>query len=168
MSRLAHVAVTLAIAVAIGATGCAMNADLGVLQRRVADGTGGSLTGHLGVGMVPRNIVAVQIDSRLDVAASGSRFGVGASVLGGLPIGPVRALGRAGLWAAAVSSSPERTAVPTFELAVFVPLYEEPEDPKHRFGPLARGVVVGVREDLDVAAYTTIFVGVALFIVPGY
>jgi hypothetical protein len=30
------------------------------------------------------------------------------------------------------------------------------------------GVIFGVREDLDVTAYTTIFLGVALFMVPGY
>jgi hypothetical protein len=121
----------------------------------------------MGGGLVPDEILALSIDARVDGAAGGSRLAGGASLLGGLPIGSGRILARAGIWRAAFSSTSERDAVPTFELAGFIPTREIPEDSRHRSGPAAEGVVFGVREDLDVVNYFTVFVGVALFMVPG-
>ncbi|MGE5184998.1 MAG: hypothetical protein ACM31C_23175 [Acidobacteriota bacterium] len=147
-------------------TGCAMGTDAGVLQRGVAEGAGGSLAAHLGAGLVPDEILALQLDVRVDVAASGSRFAPGASLLGGLPVLGGRVLARAGIWNGVLSSRAERAVTPSFELAGYIPLREDPGS-KRFTGPASNGIVFGVREDLDYAAYTTIFVGVALFIVPG-
>jgi hypothetical protein len=160
----------LVMALALGAAaGCALTSDLGVLQRAPAEGMGGSLVGHWGIGAVDRNVVAGGVDVRGDVAAGGSRFAVGASMLGGLAIGSEKVLARAGVWHAPVSTTSERTLVPTFELAGYVPIHDHPTDPKHpEWGTSSAGVVFGVREDLDSVAYTTIFVGLALFILPGY
>ena len=148
-------------------TGCAAGADLGVLQQGLGQGGGGSLTAHLGMGVVPERILVVELDARADVAASGDRIAVGASVLGGLPLGPVTALARAGVWHAVASNTDERGAVPTFELAGFVPLRKHGTRGDMR-GQGAAGIVFGVREDLDAVAYTTVFVGVRMFLVPGY
>jgi hypothetical protein len=154
---------------AIALVGCATSAELGLLQHAPGDGTGGSLTGHWGTGLVGDHIVAVAVDVRGDIAASGDRFAVGASVLGGLPIGRYQVLARGGLWRAAFSNTAERAVVPTLELAGYVPWNDSPTVPKHpEFGWSSAGVVFGVREDLDAAAYTTIFVGIALFTFPGY
>lgn len=155
--------------IAFALVGCATSADLGLLQHAPGSGTGGSLTGHWDTGLVGDDVVAVGVDVRGDIAASGDRFAVGANVLGGLPIGRYKVLARAGLWRAAFSNTAERAVVPTFELAGYVPWSGPPTDPKHpERGWSSAGVVFGVREDLDAAAYTTIFVGVALFTFPGY
>jgi hypothetical protein len=161
-----HGVVRVLVLLALGA--CAASADLGVLQRGLGDGAGGSLNGHLGIGAVQRDIVVVDMSTRIDVTQDGSRLAFGGSVLGGLPIGAFRLLGRAGVWHAPWSSASERTAVPTFELAAYVPLHETPSESDIKYGWNANGVVIGVREDLDVAAYTTIFVAYQLFLIPGY
>ena len=89
-------------------------------------------------------------------------------MLGGLPIGRYRALARAGIWHASLSNTAENSVVPTVELGAFIPLRGEPVDDGNKFGWSASGLVVGVREDFDVAAYTTIFVALQLWLVPGY
>ena len=153
----------------VALVGCATSSELGLLQHAPGDGVGGSLTGHWDLGMMPDRIIAAGLDVRGDVATSGDRFAFGASVLGGLPIGRYRLLARGGVWHAAFSNTSERTIVPTFELAGYVPWNDHPTDPRHpELGRSSAGLVVGVREDLDAAAYTTIFVGIALFMVPGY
>ena len=148
-------------------TGCAAGADLGVLQQGLGQGGGASVTSHLGFGAVPDRIVVVELDARADVATSGNRVALGASVLGGLPLGPLHVLARAGVWRAVTSNTEERGAVPTFELMGFVPLRKHGA-PGDLRGQSAAGIVFGVREDLDVDAYTTVFVGVRMFMVPGY
>ncbi len=150
--------------------GCATSMDLGLLQHAPGDGTGGSLTGHMGFGGGVDKLVAVQLDLRGDVAESGSRFAVGGSVLGGLPIvDRYRVLARAGVWHSAYTSTTDRSLVPTFEVAGFIPLNDHPTTPKHpEYGRSEAGLVIGVREDLDTAAYTTVFVGLAVFLLPGY
>jgi hypothetical protein len=151
------------------AAGCATSTELGYVQRTAGGGGGGSLTGHVGFGEVASKVLTVNLDVRGDVAGGGSRVALGGSVLGGLPVGPIRLLGRAGIWRAVTSNTTERAVVPTFEVAGFIPLNDHPVDPKHpEYGSSSAGVVVGVREDLDDAAYTTAFVGVQLFMVPGY
>lgn len=158
----------LALVIACGACACATSTELGLLQHAPGDGTGGSLTGHFGLGAVQREVLAVSLDLRGDVATSGNRFAAGASVLGGVPIGPGELLARVGIWRAVTSSVVERAAVPTFELAGFVPLVHR-DEPKHSmYGYSSAGLVFGVREDLDEVAYTTLFVGLALFFMPGY
>lgn len=147
-------------------SGCAMGADAGLLQRGVAEGPGGSFVAHLGVGAVPDKILALQLDTRVDLATSGSRLAPGASLLGGLPVLGGRVLARAGFWSGVISSRDERSLTPSFELAGYVPLREDPGSPRFT-GPTSQGIVFGVREDLDYAAYTTVFVGIALFMIPG-
>ncbi len=149
------------VALLCALAGCALDADLGLLQRGLADGAGGSLTAHGGVGQVPDKILALQIDTRVDVAESGSRFAAGASVLGGLPVLGGKVLARAGVWRAIASSVPERVVVPTFELAGYVPL-REPGD-----HTATAGLMFGVRDDIDLANYVTVFVGLAVFVMPG-
>lgn len=156
-----------AIVVASKLCGCALNANVGVLQRGLGTGAGGSLDGHAGIGLVTREIVALEVNTRLDIAAGGSRLAFGTSILGGVPIGRFRVLARAGLWGAPVSSTEERTVTPSFELAGYVPLRVQPEDKRYRSGPATYGVTFGVREDFDRERYTTLFVGLALFMVPG-
>jgi hypothetical protein len=161
-----HRAVRALLLVAIA--GCATSADLGVIQSGIGDGMGGSLSGHAGFGGMNRKALAVDISARADIAENNSRLAFGGSVLGGLPIGSFRVLGRIGLWRAATSSTSERAVVPTFELAGYIPLREDPIVPGDKHGWFANGVIIGVREDLDVAAYTTIFVGFQAFLIPGY
>ncbi|HTL36084.1 MAG TPA: hypothetical protein VL326_23295, partial [Kofleriaceae bacterium] len=109
------------------------------------------------------------VDTRVDVASGGSRWTAGASVLGGLKIVPKFFLdARVGIWRAIVSGASEETIVPSFELGGYVPL-EERYDPKYPMhGASSTGVVFGVREDLDVVRYFSVFVGYAIFILPGY
>lgn len=155
------------VAAVAALAGCALNADLGVIQRGPARGTGVSGTAHAGIGAVPDKILALDVDTRIDVAPGGSRLAFGASVLGGLPVFGGGILARVGFWKAAVSSSRERVVVPTFELAGFVPLVEHGDGGPHRTGASAYGVMFGLRDDLDVDNYVTVFVGLALFMVPG-
>jgi hypothetical protein len=145
--------------------GCAASTDLGVIE---GHGTGGSLGGHIGVGSVQRDIVVADVSLRGDVGTNGARFAYGASVLGGLPIGDYHLLARAGVWNAPASTRTESTLVPTFELLGYIPLRADPIDPPSKYGWGSSGVIFGVREDLDVVAYTTVFVGVQLFLIPGY
>jgi hypothetical protein len=154
---------------AVALAGCAASADLGVIQRGPLEGAGASATTHLGLGAVLDKIVALSFDLRGDIASSNSRLALGTSALGGVPIGErFHLLGRAGIWHALTSSTEERGVVPTFELAGFITTdaHAEPDHPEH--GVSYGGVVFGVREDLDVAAYTTLFVGYALMFIPGY
>lgn len=150
--------------------GCATTADLGLLQHAPGDGTGASLNGHWGIGAIEHRIVALELNVRGDLATSGNRVAIGGDLLGGLPlIGASRVLARAGLWHALASSTDERGVVPTFEVAGFIPLTVHPPDPDQpQHGSSTAGLVIGVREDLAAAAYTTVFVGITLFAVPGF
>jgi hypothetical protein len=154
-------------AVLLVLTGCALNAELGAVQHAPLDHAGGSLAGHLGIGGAGDRLFAVQLDARVDVAEHASRFIGGGSVAGGVSLGPAILYGRAGIWHAVVSSAPEDSAVPSFELAGYVPLETHRDDnPQH--GSFAQGVTFGVRDDLDTLNAVTVFVGVALFMMPGY
>ena len=147
--------------------GCALNADLGMIQHAPLDHAGGSLTGHMGIGGVGDRLFAVQLDGRVDVADHASRFIGGASVAAGASLGPAVVYGRAGIWHAIVSSAPEDSVVPSFELGGYVPTGEQHDsDPRH--GSSSQGVTFGVRDDLDTLNAVTVFVGVALFMMPGY
>jgi hypothetical protein len=145
-----------------------MSSDLGMIQRRPGEGMGGSLTAHIGGGLVPTRILVANVDLRGDVAAGGSRFAIGGSLQGGLPIGSSRILARAGVWHAVASTSLERTVVPSFELAGFVALRDHSNPAEPKYGSDTAGIVFGIREDLDEVAYTTLFVGLALYFAPGY
>jgi hypothetical protein len=154
--------------------GCVASADLGPIQQPTLTPRGAVGTGHLaagGGGMSTSDwIVGLGIDTRIDAASGGnSRWAAGASALGGLKIVPKFFLtGRIAIWKAIVSGAPEATVVPSFELGSYIPLAEK-YDPKHpQFGASSTGIVVGVREDLDERNYFSVFVGYALFILPGY
>jgi hypothetical protein len=154
--------------------GCALGADAGLLQQPVFSPKGASMTGRLGVGgggMRDGNyLLGIDLDTRVDIASDGSRWAAGASVLGGVNVGGIGVyeFGRVGVWRAIVSGAPEASAVPTLELGAFVPVRErfDPKRPEH--GASADGVIFGVREDIDEVSYTTVFVGYALFLSPGY
>jgi hypothetical protein len=151
--------------------GCALDADLGAIQRPTLQDVGASANAHAGFGGIgPKLALALTLDTRVDVAGDGSRWAGGASFLGGLPIGPATVFARAGVWRAIVSSAPEAAAVPTFALGAYVPLHEvrpkRPEDAK--YGSSSQGLIVGVRDDIDTNNYLTVFVGLALFVSPGY
>ncbi|MEO6777065.1 MAG: hypothetical protein ABI467_29305 [Kofleriaceae bacterium] len=149
--------------------GCATSIDAGLMQHAPGDGTAASINGHMAIGPVPDHILVAGFDLRGDLGASGDRFALGASVLGGVPIGRYKALARAGVWHSAFTTTDDRSIVPSFELAGYVPLDDHPTDPEHpEYGTSSDGIVIGVREDLDQRAFTTIFVGLALFFVPGY
>lgn len=151
--------------------GCALDADLGVIQRAPLHDVGGSANAHAGFGgLGPKFALALGVDTRVDVAGDGSRWAGGASFLGGLPVGPATILARVGVWRAIVSSAPEAAAVPSFSLAAYVPMHEvrpkRPEDAK--YGSSSQGLIVGVRDDIDTNNYLTVFIGMALFVSPGY
>jgi len=151
--------------------GCVFSGDGGILGRDPTDPRGASATAHMhmggGGGSAARFIVSAGPDLRVDLASGGSRLAGGASALGGVRTGPVYIDARAGIWRAIVSSTSEGWA-PTLELGGYVPL-DEKYDPKHpQFGYNNSGVVFGIREDFDVVNYFTVFVGYALFIIPGY
>lgn len=153
-------------------TGCVFSGDGGILQRNPGDPRGVAATGHwhMGGGGMPeaKLIASMGIDTRIDVASGGSRWSGGASALGGVRTGPLYLDARAGVWRAIVSSTSEEGLAPSFELGGYVPL-EGHIDPKHpERGENNSGVVFGIREDFDVVNYFTVFVGYALFIVPGY
>ena len=153
----------------IAVAGCATSTDLGVIQRNFGHDLGGSVDGHMGIGAIVRDVVVVDVSLRGDIADANSRFAYGAGVLGGLPIGAkFRALARIGVWNAPFSSAPERTLTPTFEVMGYIPMETAPRDPGSKYGWSESGVIFGVREDLDVSAYTTVFVGLQLFLIPGY
>ena len=155
-------------ALVLALAACATSTELGVIQHPVGDRMGGSLGGHMGIGAVGANTLVVDASVRGDIGDHNSRFAVGTSVLGGLQLGRYRALARAGIWHAVASSTSENSVVPTFELGAFIPLRGEPVDDGSKFGWSASGIVVGVREDVDVVAYTTIFVALQLWLIPGY
>lgn len=160
----------------VALSGCATTTNLGLLQRDPGDPVGATIAGSMGLGLVPRDILTLNADVRGDLAArehapgleTGSRFAVGASALGGIPIGRYEALARVGFWHSVASAIDDRSIVPTFELAGFIPFnnWDDPKHPEHGAG--SSGFVIGVREDLDHTAYTTLFVGLSLFLVPGY
>jgi hypothetical protein len=155
-------------ALALVLAGCATSTELGVIQRGVGDNLGGSLGGHMGIGAVGSNTFVVEGSIRGDIGQANSRFAIGTSVLGGLQLGRYRALARAGIWHAVASNASENGVVPTVEVGAFIPLRGDPVDDGSKYGWSASGLVVGVREDVDVAAYTTIFIGLQLWLVPGY
>jgi hypothetical protein len=152
--------------------GCALGGDIGVLQQPTLSPKGASLTGRTGFGgggmRDGKFLLGINLDTRVDVASGGSRWTAGASILGGVNLAGVYGVGRIGIWRAIVSGAPEAAAVPTFELGAFVPLRErfDPKRPEH--GASAEGVIFGVREDLDEVNYFTVFVGYAMFLMPGY
>jgi len=152
--------------------GCALGADGGLLTQPTGQPRGGSVTGHAAIGgggmSTSDYLVAVGIDTRVDVASGGSRWTGGASALGGVKLLGTFVTARIGVWRAITSSTTEASAVPSFELGAYVPLEEhfDPKYPEH--GASSDGVVIGVREDLDHESYFTVFVGYALFIAPGY
>lgn len=166
--RALAVVVAAAVAVAALGAGCAAATELGVIQRAPGAGTGGSLTGHWAWGVVPERILVAGVDVRGDLAPGASRLAVGGSVQGGLPVLGGKLLARAGLWHAVAASGPERGVVPSFELAGYLPIREDPIVPGKPYGGSSSGFVIGVREDLDQDALTTIFVGVAVYLLPGY
>lgn len=144
--------------------------DVGLIQHPALEHAGGSMNMHLGLGGGLDKVVALSFDMRGDIAASNSRFAIGTTALGGLPIGEqFKVLGRAGIWHALVSSTDDRGVVPTFELMGFYRTDDKPVDPQHpEHGASYGGVVFGIREDVDLVAYTTLFVGYAFLFVPGY
>jgi hypothetical protein len=155
------------------ASSCAASIDGGVITQPTLSPKGGSVTGHLAMGgggmSTSPYMLSVGIDTRVDVASGGSRWTAGGSVLGGLKLHPKFFLdGRIGIWRAIVSGTSEATVVPSFELGGFVPLRER-FDPKHpQYGSDSTGIVFGLREDLDEVNYFTVFVGYAVFLMPGY
>jgi hypothetical protein len=149
-------------------SGCAASANIGAIQHPLAHDLGGAVDTHLGLGRVIDPNIDLDVNLRGDVGDRNSRLAIGGSVFAGKVIANgYRVLARAGIWRAVVSSVGERAVVPTFELAAYIPLRETP-DPGSKYGWNAAGVVVGVREDLDLVAYTTLFVGYQLMFVPGY
>jgi hypothetical protein len=153
--------------------GCVASIDGGVLTQPTLHPKGGSATARLGMGgggtSTSPFLLSLGIDTRLDVASGGSRWTAGASAMGGVKVVPKFFLdGRIGIWRAIVSGASEETVVPSFELGGYIPLDErfDPKYPMH--GSSNTGVVFGVREDLDVVNYFTVFVGYAAFISPGY
>ena len=56
----------------------------------------------------------------------------------------------------------------TNKLGGYVPLNERYDKKYPEHGMSSTGVVFGVREDLDEVNYFTVFVGYAIFILPGY
>jgi hypothetical protein len=161
-----------ALCLACALAGCAASADLGALHEPIAQPKGASLTAHLGFGggglRHGRTVVAFGPDTRVDVASGGSRWTIGASVMGGIRTGPVYLDARVGVWHAITSTADEATAVPSFELGTYVPLHEK-FDPTHpQYGSASAGLVAGVRADLDDTRYLTVFVGYAAFLMPGY
>jgi hypothetical protein len=155
-------------------SGCIASADIGPIQQPTLTPRVASGTAHLAIGgggtRQSEVIVGLGLDTRVDVAGgSNSRWAAGASAIGGVKIVPQFFLtGRIGIWKAIVSAAPEATVVPSFELGGYIPL-DEKYDPKHpQFGASSTGIIAGVREDLDDRRYFTVFVGYALFILPGY
>ena len=152
--------------------GCALGVDGGVLQRPPLSPRGASLTGHIGLGgggmSTSRYLLAFDLDTRVDIASDASRWAAGASALGGIKLPGFFLDARVGIWRAIVSGGPEASAVPSFELGAYVPLRErfDPARPEH--GASSDGLVLGIREDLDEERYFTVFVGYALFLLPGY
>ena len=155
-------------ALVLALAACATSTELGVIQRDVGHDLGGSLGGHFGIGGVGGNTFVVESSVRGDIAQNNSRFAIGADALGGLQLGRYRALARAGIWHALASSTSENGVVPTVELGAYIPLRGEPVDDHSKYGWSSSGIVVGVREDFDNVAYTTIFVGLQLWLIPGY
>ncbi len=152
--------------------GCSFGADLGVLQHPELEPKGASAGGHVGIGgggmSASDYLLAIDLDTRVDVASGGSRWAAGASVLGGRSLGPLFATARVGVWRAITSSTRENAAVPSFELGGFVPLDERSEAKHPQHGASVGGLTFGAREDLDDARYLTLFVGYAFFMMPGY
>lgn len=148
---------------------CHLGVDGGIIQRK-ADRFGGSAGGHLGLGGAGDNrMLALDLDTRVDVGDQNSRLAFGTSLHGGLGVLGGYVVGGAGIWKAAVSSTHEATVVPTFELGVYIPLRQEPGAPPGKIGPgpISTHVYVGVRDDIDTDNYVTVFVGWSGFIVPG-
>jgi len=149
--------------------GCALDADLGAIQRPTLKDVGASANAHAGLGGIgPKFALALTLDTRVDVAGDGSRWAGGASFFGGLPVGPAMVFARAGVWRAIVSSAPEAAAVPSFALGAYVQLHEVRPEPGRPTGSSSQGLIVGVRDDIDTNNYLTVFVGLALFVSPGY
>ena len=151
---------------------CALGVDGGVLQQPPLSPRGASLTGHLGMGgggmSTSRYLLAIDLDTRIDIANGGSRWAAGASALGGIKLPGCFLDARVGIWRAIVSSSAEASIVPSFELGAYVPRRERFDAARPEHGASSDGLVFGIREDLDEVSYFTVFVGYALFLLPGY
>jgi hypothetical protein len=155
------------VVLAVAASGCAMTSDLGVISHDAIHDLGGSVDLRGGFGLVTHYTAMVDTEIRGDVAVDNTRLAFGTGVDGGVPIGEGRLLARVGIWGAVASSTRENSVVPSFELAGYIPDHETPA-PGSKYGWQSGGIVFGVREDLDVVAYTTAFVGYQLFFIPGY
>src|SRR5690349_12683824 len=147
--------------------GCAASIDGGLLQQPALSPKGGSVTGHVGMGgggtSTSPYMLAIELDTRVDVASGGSRWTAGASALGGLEIVPKFFLdARVGIWRAIVSGAEESSVVPSFELGGYVPLADRYDKKHPEHGMSSTGVTFGVREDLDQVNYFTVFVGYAI------
>ena len=156
-----------AVVLAFAASGCAMASDLGYISRDAVHDPGGSLNLRGGIGVVNRYTAVIDAEVRTDVAIDNTRLAFGTGLDGGVPVGNGRLLARVGIWGAVASSTREDSIVPTFELAGYIPDHESP-DSGGQYGWQSGGIVFGVREDLDAVAYTTVFVGYQLYLIPGY
>jgi hypothetical protein len=149
-----------------------MSVDGGVLTHPEGRPKGASANAHIGFGGggTPNatKLLALSIDTRVDVASGGSRWAAGGSVLGGIRVPGAFLEARVGVWRAIVSGADEAKAVPSFELGAYIPLNDrfDPKQPMH--GESSTGINFGLREDIDDARYLTVFVGYSLFIIPGY
>jgi hypothetical protein len=152
--------------------GCAASGTAGLIAHPPADDLGASFDGRLGIGGVVDTTVVLDLDTRVDVAHDNSRFALGTGVTGGYPLfGRTRVLARAGIWGSLLSTPVDRSIVPTFELAAYIPSDESPHTADSigsKFGWHSTGLTVGVREDLDTVPYTTLFIGGAFYLIPGY
>jgi hypothetical protein len=155
-----------ALLAAVG-SGCAMTSDLGVISHDAIHDLGGSVALRGGIGVVNRYTAMIDTEIRGDVASDNTRLAFGTGVDGGVPIGTARLLARVGIWGAVASSTREDSIVPSFELAGYIPDHES-SDTDSKYGWQSGGIVFGVREDLDVVPYTTVFVGYQLYLIPGY
>lgn len=163
---------TAAICAAALLAGCALGVDGGVLQHPPLSPRGASLTGHIGLGgggmSTSRYLLAFDLDTRIDIASDASRWAAGTSALGGIKLPGFFLDARVGIWRAIVSGGAEASVVPSFELGAYVPLRERFDAARPEHGANSDGLVLGIREDLDEESYFTVFVGYALFLLPGY
>src|SRR5262245_36246451 len=104
--------------------GCATSLDGGVLTHPEGRPKCVSGSRHIGFGGGgPTNaneLLALSIDTRVDVASGGSRWAAGGSILGGIGVPGCFLDARIGLWRAIVSGADEAKAVPSFELGAYI------------------------------------------------
>lgn len=148
--------------------GCTLGDELGMLNRDPGDVRGASLDAHAGLGGTgPGGLLSIDVGTRVDIARGDSRWAFGTSLQAGRPVGPLAPYGRLGLWHAVFSDAPEDSYVPSVELGAFVPIRHKVGD-RPEYGEATEGFVAGLREDFDTHDYFTVFVGYAVFIMPGY